>query len=256
LVTTRLVLNKGPLEGLLPGWLFISNLIFISVIPRTTFMHYFFFLNPYLIFISIIGGYALVRVIPRNLRKVANKRAVIGFLATVAVVIVLSASVLTSSLISASAYFSTDPNQYTEAELYVGSYIANLTSSTERVWTSETSIAFFAGRLIATPNSTVWPIQGFFNDVFDTEYVDANGVIHQGIGITSPELFLQAWESDDVRVLVFIRGAGPVPYPDDLLWHGYEGHVGVESWVENHFSLLQLISSRNLAYTYEVWVRK
>jgi hypothetical protein len=254
-VLTRFFSKKGPLEGMLPGWLFISNSIFLSVIPRTTFMHYFFFLNPYLIFISIIGGFALVRLIPKDFRKIANKRTFFALLSTLAVIVMLSTSVLTSSLISASAYFSTDPNQYTKVELYVGSYVANLTSPADMIWTSETGIAFFAGRLIAAPNSTVWPIQGFFNDVFDTEFVDANGVIHQGIGITSPDMFAQAWESDKVKVLIFIRGAGPVPYPDDLLWNGYEDQVGVESWVESHFSLLQIVSSQDVAYAYEVWVR-
>ena len=86
-------------------------------------------------------------------------------------------------------------------------------------------------------------------------FVDANGVVHQGIGITSPDMFTQSWESARVKVLIFIRGAGPVPYPDDLLWNGYEGQVGVESWVESHFSLLQIVSSQDVAYTYEIWVR-
>jgi len=255
-VLTRLVLKRGPLEGILPAWLFISNFVFLSVIPKTTFMHYFFFLNPYLIFLSIVGGLGLVRLMPSNFRKIANKRTAFAFLATLAALVVLSASVLTSSLISASAYFSTDPNQYTEAELYVGSYVANLTDPADVIWTSETGIGFFAQRLIAAPNSTLWPIQGFFNDVFDTKYVDANGVLHQGIGITTPEMFTQSWENDRVRVLIFIRGAGPVPYPDDLLWHGYEGQSGVQDWVESHFSLLQIVSSQNVAYSYEVWVRK
>jgi 4-amino-4-deoxy-L-arabinose transferase-like glycosyltransferase len=255
-VLTSFFLKRGPLEGMLPAWLFISNFVFLSVIPRTTFMHYFFFLNPYLIFVSIVGGFGLFRLMPRNLRKIANKRTVFALLATLAALVVLSASVLTGSLISASAYFSTDPNQYTKAELYVGSFVANLTGPADLIWTSETGIAFFAERPIVAPNSTVWPIQGFFNDVFDTEYVDANGVIHQGIGITAPNMFTQSWENDGVKVLVFIRGAGPVPYPDDLLWYGYESQVGVEDWVESHFSLLQIVSSQNVAYTYEVWVRK
>jgi hypothetical protein len=255
-VLTRIVLKRGPLVGVLPAWLFISNFVFLLVIPRTTFMHYFFFLNPYLIFICIVGGFGLVRLMPRNLRKIANKRTVFALAATLVALVVLSASVLTSSLILASAYFSTDPNQYTKAELYVGSYVANLTSQTDMIWTSETGIAFFAERLIAAPNSTIWPIQGFFNDVFDTDFVDANGVIHQGIGITAPDMFTQSWENVKVKVLIFIRGTGPVPYPDDLLWYGYEGQSGVEEWVESHFSLLQIVTSQNVAYAYEVWVRK
>jgi len=30
----------------------------------------------------------------------------------------------------------------------------------------------------------------------------------------------------------------------------------VQDWVESHFSLLQIVSSQNVAYSYEVWVRK
>jgi 4-amino-4-deoxy-L-arabinose transferase-like glycosyltransferase len=256
IILIRFAAKKRRFEVMLPAWLFIINFIFLSTIPKTTFVHYFFFLNPYLVFVSIIGGFSMFRLIPRDVKKIADRRTVLALLSVLAALAVVSASVLTSSLISSSAYFSTNPNQYTKTELYIGSHVANLTRPDEKIWTSETAIAFFAERLITAPNSTVWPIQGFFNDVFDTKYVDANGVTHQGIGIVTPDMFTQAWESDKVTVLVFVRGAGPVPYPDDLLWYGYEGQVGVQSWVETNFNLIQLVSSQDVAYTYEIWVRK
>ena len=256
-ILIRHVMKRDIPAVILPAWIFIANFIFLSVIPKTTFVHYFFYLNPYLVLISIIGGFGILRlVVPKNWKKIADKRIAAALLSALVALAVISTSVLISSLISSSVYFSSTPNQYTKAELYIGSYIANLTNPLDKIWTSETSIAFFAKRLITAPNSSYWPIQGFFNDVFDTTFIDTNGAEHEGLGIVTPDLFIQAWESDSVKVLIFIRGMGPVPYPDDLLWFGYTGQVGVESWVESNFKLNQIVSAQDVAYTYEIWVKK
>jgi 4-amino-4-deoxy-L-arabinose transferase-like glycosyltransferase len=252
----RHVMKSGISAVILPAWLFITNFIFLSVIPKTTFLHYFLYLSPYLVFISIIGSFNILRLIPKNWKKIADKQTAATLLSVLAVLTVISASVIINSLISFSPYFSNTPNQYTKAELYVGSYVANLTSPLDKIWTSEPGIAFFAKRVIEAPNSTYWSIQGFFNDVFDTAYTDTYGVTHHGLGIVTPDLFIQAWEGDRVKVLIFIRGIGPVPYPDDLLWFGYPSQVGVKSWVESNFELTQIVVAQGVAYTYEIWVRK
>jgi hypothetical protein len=51
-------------------------------------------------------------------------------------------------------------------KMEVAEYIRNITKEDDKIWTTEADIAFFAQRLIVTPNSTMWKYQGFYEDVW------------------------------------------------------------------------------------------
>ena len=153
-----------------------------------------------------------------------------------------------------SGFLSNSP--YTLANQAIGHYVASITLEGNAIWTSEGSIAFFASRLIQPPNSTQWPFQAAYNDIFNTTYVDADGVTHEGLGAVSPSEFVEAWQSHNTTVLVFILGTGPVPYPDDFLWYGFPGTEGVSRWVNSNYQLVSAPTFPNVGYQYFIWLRK
>ncbi len=95
-------------------------------------------------------------------------------------------------------------------------------------------------------------MQVLFNDVFNNTF--NNG--YKGMGILSPKQFVEAWEKENARVVVFIFGSGWVPYPDDLLWNGFQDQVGVASYVEEKYELKHIVTASEVPYVYEIWVRK
>jgi len=141
---------------------------------------------------------------------------------------------------------------YTEVEMQIGQYITSRTDFNESIWTSEPAIAFFAERLIIAPRSSEWAFQGFFNDVFNTTY---NGD-HQGLGVVSPTDFVEAWEKEKIQVIIFIKGTGWVPYPDEILWNGFENQEGVATYVKEHYEMIKSMKMAEIPYTYEIWDRK
>ena len=77
-------------------------------------------------------------------------------------------------------------------------------------------------------------------------------------GIVSPRQFIEAWESQKPVVLIFIHGTGWVPYPDDLLWYGFQNIQGVDEYVKEKYVLSQTIHSfeQDNSYKYVIWRRK
>jgi hypothetical protein len=126
-----------------------------------------------------------------------------------------------------------------------------LTNFNDTIWTSEPAIAFFAQRLIVAPNSSDWPLQGFFDDVFNTTYDS-----HMGLGIVSPGQFIESWEREKVKVIIFIMSSGWVPYPDELLWNGFGNQEGVANYVTKYYSLIKTIEISGNPYIYEIWLRR
>ena len=249
--------KKKP-EAMLALWLFVIN-FFLLAFPRTTLLHYFLYLTPYIVILSVIGFFSVIRFIIHSKKASRRRHTVIVLLFSTMSMVILTATsayVVVTAISPFYSYFSHGSNPYTKTELYIGSYIANITQPCDKIWTSEPAIAFFANRLIVAPKSDYWPFHGFFNDVFDTEYVDMFGVTQQGLGIVEPDQFLQAWTTENVTVLVFIRGLGPVPYPDQFLWFGYRDQEGVKSWVESNYELRGVVFAQDVTYTYEVWVKK
>ena len=237
--------GRGRTSELLLSSLFAVIFLALVIIPKVLFPHYFWFLTPILCYFTVLAILELKSVFrsgPNYLRMM-----------------ILISLIFTAFLFADATRNSylTKPftnNVYTASAEYVGSYVANITSPGQLIWTSEAAIAFYADRLIVPPNSSVWKVQGFFDDVFNTTFTDTARFEHGGLGLVSPVQFEQSW-GPSVKVLVFIRGNGPVPYPDTLLWQGWPGTPGVSAWVSSHYSRVSLLSFLGDSYLYEVWTR-
>jgi len=234
---------------LLSMWVYGLNSLILIIFP-ISLLHYFLFLIPYLVFLSALGiekiGAVLSKKSILHTGARAKERKIIALF-----VLILAGLLLFQNATNMSPYINyLLKNPYTEAEVRVGAYIAKVTSINDTIWTSEPGIAFLAQRLIIAPNSSNWPLQGFFNDVFNTTYND-----HKGLGIVSPDQFVQAWEKEKVKVIIIIRGAGWVPYPDEILWTGFQGQKGVADYVKSNYVMRTNMKFTEVPYTYEIWLR-
>jgi 4-amino-4-deoxy-L-arabinose transferase-like glycosyltransferase len=237
----------------LPAWIYASNAVVLIFLP-TVFLHYFFYLTPYLSFLSLIFFIQVLSLIC-NRRKseikveISSKLKKKIFPLFLSFILLIALQVVTQFGTQFS-YFYGSP--YTKVELYIGNYVKNITNFDDKIWTSEGGIAFFAQRIIVAPNSSEWPMQCLFNDVFNNTFNDGR----KGMGILSPEQFIEAWEKEKVKVIIFILGTGWVPYPDDLLWNGFQNQDGVAHYVEEKYELRHIVTASEVPYVYEIWVRK
>jgi hypothetical protein len=237
----------------LPLWFFSTNFLLISVIPRVVFSHYFDYLTPFMAYLGAIPIHKLQSAISTRRRIVAPTtrrdflQAMLGF-----------SMILILFVAPAYAFAHGRPFQndaYNVAEESVGMYVSSITLPNESIWTSEAGIGYFASRLIQAPNSSSWPFQGTYNDIFNASFVDLDGILQHGYGAVSTAQFAEAWQIHQTRVLVFIFGIGPVPYPDTLLWFGFPGDPGVASWVRQNYSHRLDFTFPKVNYTYAVWTR-
>jgi hypothetical protein len=173
-----------------------------------------------------------------------------------ALLVVLSFQTLTYSYDVTVPYFNRTP--YNLVNFYIGSYIANMTNSNDKIWTTEGSIGFFAERLIVAPSNSDWPFRAFFTNALGYSFnVDrANDMKDFKEGFISTEQLVEAWEKEGVEVLVFIHGQGWIPYPDDLLWNGFRNQSGVAEYVREKYELRLIVTAPEVSYVYYVWVRK
>ena len=253
----RRAVSRGDLLSLLPVYLYILNFTLISTVPRVVLSHYFAYLTPFLAYFAsgpvetLFKRLFLVRIDVK-----AHVPSSLDFYKSIIAVfmIVLVLFVPLYGVPRTTGFLST--NQYTVAEQSVAASIAKMTGPGDRIWTSEGAIAYFASRLIVSPNSSKWPIQAMYNDVFNATYIDADGVNKTGLGIVSPSQFMQSWSHDRTKILVFILGPGPIPYPDDFLWNGFGNTAGVRSWVEMKYDLNATFVFPEVDYTYKVWAIK
>lgn len=236
---------------LLPAWVLIANLVMVFAIPRIVLNHYVAYLTPFLVCMTTGPVEKIAKQILLTLRKRARLVPWDYFHGAMVIGLVVSAVVIFPYQ---SGFLSNSP--YTLANQAIGHYVASITLEGNAIWTSEGSIAFFASRLIQPPNSTQWPFQAAYNDIFNTTYVDADGVTHEGLGAVSPSEFVEAWQSHNTTVLVFILGTGPVPYPDDFLWYGFPGTEGVSRWVNSNYQLVSAPTFPNVGYQYFIWLRR
>jgi hypothetical protein len=231
-------------KNIIPLLLFGVTFLLLLTIPRVFFPHYLAFLVP---FLGFFCGSVLTSL---NLRKFHYLNLMNIFIIVILVV------VLIPSVSSSSSYLYTGyDNPYNIAEQQIGAYVHSITTNHQFIWTSEGGIAVFAQRLIVVPNSTDWPLAAFYNDVFPSIYVDTSGKVHEGEGLVTSAQFIESWKSNDVKVLVFIFGNGPVPYPDPILWNGGGNMTGVSSWVMANFHLSKTFRFPKIPYNYTVWIR-
>jgi hypothetical protein len=246
---------------LLPAVIYGSNVVGIIFLSNA-FLHYFLYLNPYLIFLSVVC-FDQIYSIFRGKKLKMNKKLNFIVLSTVwfflLFIILLSASMY-PRYIPKFHFFHED--RYTNVEFYVGKYVMNITETNDKIWTSEGAIAFFAQRLIVPPNSSDWPHHTPFSDVFAYRGYTYAGDEMKDFkeGVVVPSQFIEAWEKEKVKVIVFLRGIvgmpWTVPYVDELLWNGYRNQKGVADYVQSNYELRRVVSTSDVGYLYEVWVRK
>lgn len=239
---------------ILPVWIYAFNAI--SLVSLTmVFLHYFVFLTPYLSLLSILFFTKVSPLIyPRGKTETNVKPKSRHRIRTLLIFLTLLLLIVSQGLTQMGTqipYFYESP--YTQIELYIGDYVNNITNFDDKIWTSEGGIAFFAQRLIAAPTSSKWPMQAHFDDVFNNTSDEG----HKGMGMNlSPKQFAEAWEKEEVKVIIFIFGTGWVPYPDNLLWNGFKDHEGVANYVEEKYELKNIVIASEVPYVYEIWVRK
>ena len=246
IITTKRVLL------VLPICLFEICVVFTLGL-KVILSHYFYYLSPYLAMLTAASLYFPFETITTCVRDRRVKRKLMALGLVIMVLVGLMILVIPRERLRP-----LEESYYMQVELEVGNYVSSLTTSNEKVWTSEGSIAFFAGRLIVPPNSRVWPLQGFFEDVFSFVWRQdiSNQMKDYRYGIVTVEEFISSWEIERPKVIIIIKGEGPIPYPDELMWNGFRGHEGIAEYVETHYTLYHIHSHPEVPYLYEIWVRR
>jgi len=234
--------------------------VFYSTIPyifRNTFLHYFYHVNPYLVLLSVMGFLQIKSALRKNntfkLKINRNLALLALFLGLLLLTSTQSFNYMLNMVV---LYFRR--TAYNDLHLYLGNYIANATNPDDKIWTSEGAIAFFAQRLIQAPNSSDWPFQACFSNFFGYSFGEYRGDEMKDYkeGFVTINQFIEAWEKEKVKVLVFILETGWIPYPDELLWNGFRGQEGVATYVQEKYEMRLMVTVPQVSYTYYVWVRK
>jgi len=239
--------------------LFIAGVFYSTIlyIFRNTFFHYFFYMNPYLVFLSVTCFLQIKLVLWKNEKFKINFDSNFTLITVFLVLMLLIGSQNYSYLLNNTGpYFRR--TAYNDLHLYLGDYIANMTDPEDKIWTSEGAIAFFAQRLIQAPNSSNWPFQASFSNLFGYSFGEYRGDEMKDYkeGFVTTDQFVNAWEIRKVKALVFILGTGWIPYPDELLWNGFRGQEGVATYVQEKYEMRLIFTAPQVSYVYYVWVRK
>ena len=225
----------------LPAILYVANIVAFLALSRFILFHYFIFLSPFLVFLGAVFLNQIAQIIKEKPKISAKPSFSFVFLLISAIILAATLVPIFTARIGADLVIPFVDNPYTKTEYYIGNYVAAITNQSDKIWTSEGGIAFFAQRSIATPNSSDWPVQAFFDDMF---------------GVLSPSQFVQTWENEETKVVIFILGKGWVPYPDGYLWYGTSNSTGVASYIQEKYELKKFLTASDTPYTYEIWVRK
>lgn len=234
---------------------YFFSLLSLIVFTNTTMKHYFYFLTPYLVFLSCMS-------IPLMAKYLFGTARLKAFIMVFFVLLGASCQItLTASYSHTLPWFTQkELTDYMDVNYYVGKYVANITEPTDKIWTSEGAIAFFAERVIAAPNSTDFPFHAFFEFelVFASNYTGTNQSNTAGENQVTSTLrqFEESWECSEVKSLVFIKGDGWLTYPDNLLWNGFDEQQGVSEYVQSNYELQCILTSDRIPYTYEIWIRQ
>ena len=251
-VGTFFLYKKAPKpQALLFPVILISNIVGLMSVFNTFLLHYLYYLSPFLALLSALGlagTLDFVRKTPWNIR--INKKNLVRLFVFVTVIWI-------TIEVSAQAFMVRD---YTDDSIHleIGQYISQITKSDDKIWTSEGAIAFFAQRLIVPSNSTDWPIQSSFADIFAYDFDNYIGGSMKDYrnGIVSPEEFVNSWETNKIKVILIIRGSDWVPYPDKLLLSGFQNFTGASEYLQEKYLLDRTFTSADGMHTHEVWLRK
>jgi hypothetical protein len=230
---------------------FFFNILNLILLFNTFFLHYLYYLSPFLALLSSYGLVGTLDYIRHNAdiakRKLKKMATLLIFVTVLMMVIEVGSQVILVG------NFPDDNIHHS-----IGEYISQITTPEEKIWTSEGAIAFFAQRLVVPANSSDWPIQCSFSDIFAYDFDTYMGASMKDYknGVVSPEQFIESWEANKIKVIVIIRGTDWVPYPDELLWSGFGSNIGVSNYVQEKYILNQTLISPDKSHTHEIWVRK
>ncbi len=238
-------------QGLFFPIIFVLNLIGLTSVFTTFLLHYIYYLSP---FLALLSAYGLAGVVDYvrgsswNL-KISKKNLAkwLLFITVLAMVIEVGEQVYLAGA------FNED-----STHLEVGQYVSQITQPEDKIWTSEGAIAFFADRQVVAANSSDWPIQCSYADIFAYDFGTYMGSSMRDYknGVILPQQFAESWETYKIKVIVIVRGTDWVPYPDAILWSGFQNFTGVSGYVQEKYMLNQSFISTNGSRAFEVWVRK
>jgi len=223
---------------------------------RQILYHYWLYLSPYLSMLSASSLYFPVETIVTHVRDPALRRKFTGI--AIVVIVVVGSTICFIPLNQQRILEERSvESPYTQVQFDVGNCVSSLTSPNEKIWTSEGAIAFFAHRLIVPPNSKQWPASAFYDDFFSFSHGEDTSEYMKDCkyGVITIEEFISAWDMEKTGVIIIIRGEGPIPYPDELMWNGFRGQKGIAEYVQGHYNLYAIYGSPNIPYRYEIWVR-
>jgi len=232
---------------LLPVWIYLLPLMLQFLVIGFWF-HHLVYLTPFLCLMAGLSIYN--REFTKSNKRIQTKKVILIALLTAVALYYTGVAITNPHRVSPYIY-SLDPSLYTIVEKRVGSKVSEMTSWEDRIWTSEGAIAFFADRMIVTPASEKWPIAGLFD-----YWLGKNLEGKEGSGLVSISEFVESWERERPKVLVFIRNRGWISYPDELLLDGYGDIKGVKDYVGENYQLRDIVKIENNPYHYEIWVRK
>lgn len=250
--------REDRLKQILPAIIAIISMV-IEVCLVNTYYHHLFYLTPLLSISASKGAEDLWLALTRFVRGLNR-------LNLITLVMLFTVSISSVGYIDAATkdFYTVFPwwpsqvfslSDVTATEKIVGEIVKSISMPKERIWTSDGSIAFFSERLIEVPDVEDWPVQVFYERTWLIHTLSLEKGI-QKKGLLQPSQFISSWEKRHTRVLVFIRGKGWIPYPDELLWNGYLQLTGVSDYVTENYWLVKVIEHTASGYTYEVWVRK
>jgi len=200
--TTPILFVRKEREDIILILLYGIPFMFI-LLGKVLINHYFLMLAPIL---CIIAAKSFNQYI--NLKRTKVKKMMTLILLVFTIHFLLSSNIFLGSPSSESAV---------RAKMEIANYIKSITTDNDKIWTTEADIAFFAERLIVTPNSTIWKYQGFYEDVWGfigTSHVGEFAGYSGGL-ITINEI-QQALESEKPKVIVIMKSK----ITDILIWNG------------------------------------
>jgi len=142
----------------------------------------------------------------------------------------------------------------TQNQIYLANYVKNLTNPSDKIWTTEAAIAFFAERMIVEPDSRFWKFQGFFQDVWGYSWTrsDYRGPIPgYSEGLITLNDIRTAWQTEKPKVILFFESS----LVDQFIWDGitnaYTEQEGLAGYVVANYQLVKASEFPNV----EVWIR-
>ena len=149
---------------------------------------------------------------------------------------------------------SSESSTSTQNQMYLGSYIRNLTKPDDKIWTTEAAIAFFAERMIVEPDSQFWKFQGFFQDVWGYSWTrdDYRGPIPgYSEGLINLNDIRTAWQTEQPKIILFFESS----LVDQFIWDGirnaYTEQEGLANYVFTNYHLVKIPEFPSV----EVWIR-